>query len=146
MNTCAPLTLLTLLALAGPGRADDDAIKKEVAKLQGAWQLEAMEMDGEKRPPEVVAKGRLIITGDKFTLKEGDKVAVEGTFKVVAVKGKSRQTDLYDGGARTLLTIAEWLDDDTFRTCARPGERPTEYTSTKQNGQIVMVYKRVTAK
>jgi uncharacterized protein (TIGR03067 family) len=139
------LALPTLFLLAGSSRAaDDDAIKKEKEKLQGVWRIESMEIFGEKNDAKSLEKGRLTITGDKFVLTDGDKIDAEGTFKIVMVKGKMRHTDLMAADGKTSMqNIAEWIDADTFRTCMGSDDtRPTDFSSTKQNNQILMVFKR----
>jgi uncharacterized protein (TIGR03067 family) len=144
--TIRAITLAPILLLApiSPGRAaDDDAIKKEMEKLQGVWRVESMEVFGEKNDAKSLEKARLTIAGDKFVLKDGNKIESEGTFKIVMVKGKMRQTDLTGtDGKSTAYNIAEWIDDDTFRTCISGGTRPTDFSSTKQNSQILIVFKR----
>jgi uncharacterized protein (TIGR03067 family) len=138
------IAAFTMFILLVPARAaDDDAIQKELKKLEGTWQVISWERDGEKYSGKEGQK--MIIKGNEFTLLDGDNVS-EGTFKIIEVKGKSRKTDLTftKGGLKDEKTcnIAEWIDEDTFRTCVGgEKERPTEFTSKGNLG--IYVFKRV---
>lgn len=139
----SPVVMLALFATQSPARCDD-AIQKESAKVQGTWQLVSIEIGGVKEPNE--GNNQLIVKGDKFFLTDKGKTTGEGTFKIIEVAGKVRKTNLtftnggYLGGG---VTLAKWLDDDTFQTCFHMQKRPTEFTSTEQNGQVLMTFKRV---
>lgn len=142
---------LAILAPFTPARgADDDAIKKEMKKLEGTWQLVSLEFDGHKLSVE--KDERMVIAGDTFTIMTGDTVHGAGKFKVAEVKGKIRKTDLeWTKGEKEVRefnrNIAEWTDDDSFRTCtASGGKRPTEITAARGTSQAVLVFKRVTKK
>jgi uncharacterized protein (TIGR03067 family) len=139
------VAMLALFATHSPARADD-AIQKEMAKLQGSWQLVSIEMGGVKDPNKNNANSRLIVKGDKFFLTDEDKTTGEGTFKIIEVVGKVRKTNLTFANAGLLgggFTLAKWLDEDSFQTCFHAQKRPTGFTSTEQNGQILMTFRRV---
>ena len=45
---------------------------------------------------------------------------------------------------RHAASVAEWIDDDTFRTCVGDKERPTKFTTTGDGaGQMLLLFKRV---
>jgi hypothetical protein len=52
------VAMLALFATHSPARADDDAIQKEMAKLQGTWQLVSIEMGGVKDPNKIAVKAQ----------------------------------------------------------------------------------------
>ena len=141
------IAALTILSFLGAARAGD-AVQKEIKKLQGAWQLASMEESGKKRSAQEVEKYSILIKGDKVTALEGDKIVWQAGFKLVEVQGKSRKTDLSfndDSPLKGLTSrnIAEWIDDNSFRTCAGLEQRPTDYSSTEENKQLLFVFKRV---
>ncbi len=145
---CPKISLVAMLALfvSHSAARADDAIQKEIAKLQGTWQLVSIEVGGMKEPNKNVGNNRLVVKGEKFFLTDEDKMTGGGTFKIIEVVGKTRKTNLTftDGG---LLgggfTLARWLDDDTFQTCFHAQKRPTEFTASEQEGQVLMTFKRI---
>ena len=71
------------IAGAAPLAAADDtekqeAVKKELKKFEGTWTMVSAERNGAQAPEEAIKNIRVIIKGDKFTIKEGDRT-VEGT-------------------------------------------------------------------
>lgn len=125
--------------------AADEAIKKETQKIQGKWQVTAMEIDGTPKSDAEVAKMQMTIAGDRFTLT-GLNDDIKGLYTIVEVKGKTRKADLRQAPDKDpeLLTIAEWIDDDSFRTCLGSGERPTRFAWKGEGAGIALiVFKRI---
>jgi uncharacterized protein (TIGR03067 family) len=144
---CAKFSLLAILALGvshSPLRADE-AVEKEVARLQGSWQLVSIEVGGTKQPNVELAKNRLLIKGDKFFMMDKDTTTGGGAFKIIEVVGKTRKTNLTfnNGLVGGGFTIAKWHDDDTFQTCFHARKRPTEFNASEQSGQVLMTFKRI---
>lgn len=147
---CAKLTPVVMLMLfvgSSPARADN-AIQKEVARLQGTWQLVSIEVSGMKEPNKDVGKNQLVVKGEKFFFTDEGKTTGGGTFKIVEVAGKTRKNNLTftEGGfLGSGFTIARWLDDDyeTFQTCFHTQKRPTQFSASEQEGQALMTFKRV---
>ena len=143
------LALLITAAAALPILADppqDDAVKKELKKLEGSWATVSIEAAGQKVTDEDKIKTRKLSTkGDKYTLKVGDET-VQGTIeinptkkpKTIAVKPESGTNK-----GKTLLGIYE-LDGDSLKIClALPGkDRPAAFATAAENGQQLVVYKR----
>ena len=143
------LALLITAAAALPILADppqDDAVKKELKKLEGSWATVFIEAAGQKVTDEDKIKTRKLSTkGDKYTLKVGDET-VQGTIEINPTK-KPKTIDVKpDSGSnkgKTLLGIYE-LDGDSLKIClALPGkDRPTALVTAAENGQQLVVYKR----
>ena len=143
MKTPMFLAALVVFFVAANGRAED-AVKAELEKLQGVWQLVSAETDGKKAPEEQVKKIKVIIKGDKHTVRFGDEdLAKEIPFKIDPTK-KPKTTDdtLPDGGI--IRGIYE-LDGNTLRSCVAPAgkPRPTEFTGKAGSGQTLRVFQRV---
>jgi uncharacterized protein (TIGR03067 family) len=144
MKSSLPVSLIFFCAFFAT--ADDkDAVKKDLAKFQGTWTFESIEIEGEKVPPESLKGSKLIIKDDTFSVKEGD-VTYKGTFKIDPTK-KLKEIDVTftDGPEKgtTMLGIYE-IDDDTYRPCFKMmgKERPTEFTAKKGSGQGLEVLKK----
>jgi uncharacterized protein (TIGR03067 family) len=143
------LALLITAAAALPILADppqDDAVKKELKKLEGSWATVFIEAAGQKVTDEDKIKTRKLSTkGDKYTLKVGDET-VRGTIEINPTK-KPKTIDVKpDSGSnkgKTLLGIYE-LDGDNLKIClALPGkDRPTALVTAAEDRQQLVVYKR----
>jgi uncharacterized protein (TIGR03067 family) len=124
-------------------------VKKEMAKLQGAWRLVSFEAREVSLAEENLKDSRLIIKGNTFLCTDG-KQHFEGTYKIVEVMGKVRKTDATyrkaDGAltGKTVPQLAEWIDDDSFRTCLPSfmGElkRPAKFVTT--GDEAILIFRR----
>ena len=63
------LSLPAVLVFFGVALAQDDAVKKELAKMQGDWQLVRGEESGEAASKYVVEHFNCVIKGDQLTFK-----------------------------------------------------------------------------
>ena len=140
------LVVMAAGLLIGADAPNDDAVKKEVEKLQGAWATLSIEADGQKVTDEEKIKTRKLTTkGDKYTLKVGDET-VQGTIEINPAK-KPKTIDVKpDSGSnkgKTLLGIYQ-LEGDNLKIClAPPGkDRPAEFASNAGTGHQLVVYKR----
>jgi uncharacterized protein (TIGR03067 family) len=140
------LALFALFAIAFFISADDkDAVKKEMAKFQGTWTFESIEVEGEKVPADNLKGSKMIIKDDTFTVTAGDGTH-KGTFKIDPTK-KLKEIDVTftEGPEKgtTMLGIYE-IEDDTYRPCFKMTgkERPTEFTGKKGSGQGLEVLKK----
>src|SRR5438270_167955 len=68
--------------VVGADDKKDDAVKDELKKLEGNWQLVASEREGEKAPAEAAKMMKAVVKGDKVTIYQGDKVGGEATFTI----------------------------------------------------------------
>jgi uncharacterized protein (TIGR03067 family) len=127
------LVLCTLLLPAAVLCGQEEAIKKEKAKLAGAWVVESMEMMGKKVESSV--GDTFTFASDKVTLKTKVKEELE-TYKLDPSK-KPREIDFKS--KETILGIYE-LDGDTLKLCvSTSGKRPTAFDS---NQGILGILKR----
>ncbi len=68
--------------------AADVAAKKELERLQGTWATVSTEIDGQRRAEDKKTE-KVVIAGNKWTIKIDGEVAQEGTFKIVEVAGQT---------------------------------------------------------
>jgi uncharacterized protein (TIGR03067 family) len=140
------LVILGVCLSLGADAPKNDAVKKELKKVEGEWALVSGEEKGENVPEETLKNAMLTIVGDKHTLKiNGDTIA--GSHKVGPTK-KPKEIDVMETegpfSGQTLLGIYK-LEGDTFSTClALPGqERPKEFSTKSGTGSMLHVWKRV---
>jgi uncharacterized protein (TIGR03067 family) len=136
-----------VLALAGGtlwADTKEDAVKAELEKFQGTWQLASVETEGKAPPEDLIKSIRVVIAGSKHTVHVGDQVpAKDIPFTIDPAKKPKETTDKLPDGTE-IKGIYE-LDGDTLKSCvAPPGkDRPTEFKGT--GGNTVRVFKRVKA-
>ena len=123
-----PITL-DLKAAAGQD-AEEDA-----ETLQGSWQLVRSEQGALDDTWEV--KDQLVIfEKDAFTLKQGDKVLLKGTFKLDITRSpKTIDITITEGGPKGKTMLGIWeIDREGLRWCvAEPGakDRPTAFATNR---------------
>jgi uncharacterized protein (TIGR03067 family) len=126
--------------------ARDDDVKKEYKKTDGTWAVTTFTMDGNNTPEEEVKKFRLVLDGEKYTLKQEDNVVSKGTAKIDPSK-KPKTIDITptegDGQGTAMLGIYE-IDGDNYKVCYAAGgkDRPTKFGSEAGSGHILFVFKR----
>jgi uncharacterized protein (TIGR03067 family) len=111
----------------------------ELKKLQGTWKVRSMEGD-KVPPPDQLEKMRVVIAGDKITMKIGGRD--DHTIRVFVDPTKKPCTiDFGPGGDPDTTGIYE-LDKDTLRICLGKGsERPKELSGRKPE-QVLMILQR----
>jgi len=134
------------LLMAADTPKEDPAKKKEQEKLQGIWQAESFEADGNPLPEEAVKACKFTFKDEKYTFELAD-MKETGTIKLDS--GKDMATiDLKIGDGndkdKTQLGIYK-VDGDTLKFCfAQPGvtERPKEFSAPACSGRLYMTFKR----
>jgi uncharacterized protein (TIGR03067 family) len=145
-------TFLTTTALLFSAGVDDQAVKDEMAKLAGTWQMTACEQNGAKAPAEWVAKRRFILAADgRFSaLTDGDSEINAGQVVLHlsgTPSGLDFRTESGPFASHTVNCIYE-RNGDELKVCfaAFGTVRPTAFVSGPGSGQAVTVYKRTAAK
>ena len=158
------LILLTIAAtVAGNGwtaAGEDDlgvAVKKELKKLAGTWQLVAYEKDGVKGPqaepwmPKDLTQIKVIFKGARLTIEVAGKTMLEGWICIDPTR-KLKVIDFYSTKpeGKVEMGIYEWDGDDQLKVCfTDPGTeqtRPRVFSTTKGTGHVLTVAKRENAK
>lgn len=116
------------------------------ADLAGTWLPMEGKYGGEALPDEIIKSTKLVLTKDAYTVWFGmekvdaGKVTVDHskkpiTIDIVATEGGNK--------GKTIPAIIE-LAGDTLKVCynLEGKDRPKDFTSTKENKQLVMIYKR----
>jgi uncharacterized protein (TIGR03067 family) len=136
------LTLVAAGLLLVAADAKEDAAKKDRGRMQGTWKVESATKGGKKAPAEKTQAMRLVIEGDKITVKEGghDETA---TFTLLPDQ-KPPAIDIKPsrGGEKTVRGIYR-IEGDTITMCwSHAGDRPKEFASKEGSDFILLVLKR----
>jgi uncharacterized protein (TIGR03067 family) len=140
---CAAAALLPAVAQEkGPPAPD------EVKLLQGTWNFVSGEKDGIKEPRRKRGEELQTITfqGDKFEVKQGDKVLQAGTRKLdPSANPKTIDLQVAEGeGKSTVWRGIYELKGDTLQTCFDPQgkKRPAAFQTTEGSGYVLAVMQR----
>jgi uncharacterized protein (TIGR03067 family) len=142
-------TLFVLIAAVLLIAADDkkdEAIKKDLEKLQGDWSMASSERNGQKLPDEAAKEYTRTIKDGHVTVFASGKAVVEATIKIDPTKKPKTMDVTYTSGDykdKTMLGIYEF-DGDTCKVCFAPidKERPTEFAAKEGTDHVVTVWKR----
>jgi len=141
------LIALAAIVILPASAEEEDAVKKDMAQLQGEWSMVSGSADGQAMPEEMVKQMKRICKGDEATATMAGQVYIKAKIGIDPSKNPKtidyQMTDGFTKG-KTQLGIYE-VNGDTFRSCfAKPGaERPTDFTSTPGDGRTVSVWKRI---
>ncbi|HVS36786.1 MAG TPA: TIGR03067 domain-containing protein [Gemmataceae bacterium] len=136
MNACFLSAAVLGLALAAAD-APDDATKKDLEKMQGAWTMQSARHGGNDLPADKIAGMRLVFDGSKYKLTKDGDVVDEGTFTLMAgkkidIRSTKYETNKFNGIYQ--------FDGDTFKEAVAPtsADRPTELES-KQGSDVMLI-------
>lgn len=135
-----------VLVAAGVSFAADD--KADAAKaINGTWTVESHLMGGEPLPPEKRKAMTVTFEGEKFSIKDGDKVVRAGTLKLdTAPKVHTVDITHTEGeGKGTAMPGIFAVDGDAMRVCFDTAgkARPDKFASPANSTMALMVLKRV---
>ena len=144
------MRLVVVVAVGLLVAADEtkDENKKDIERFQGTWVFQSVDVEGQPAPIEALKGSKLIIDGNKFTMKEGEEVS-HGTYTIDATKKPKTMDAVFTDGpekGKTILGIYE-LEGDTYKACFNVQgkdrkERPSKFESKKGSGFVVEVLKR----
>jgi len=149
------LSFALLLAAAGlviAGDAPKDAVKNELQKLKGTWQITSFVVNGQKpvTDEQLETVVTTIAADGKFKVEANGSTVVEATIKIDPTKKPKAIDFTFTEGqlqGKKALGIYE-LTDDSLKYCrAAPDKpRPTEFSSKDGSEQTLVVYKREKSK
>ncbi len=147
MKTHALLVAAAASLMAGAGlltAGGDDAVQKDRKQMAGTWQVISYEKDGNKAPPDQLAKTTFSADG-KFVVEHEGKTVAAGTTVIDPSKTPKHSDAVFKVGDVTSKTKGIYeVDGDNMKICyALPGkDRPTEFSAKAGSGQVLIVYKR----
>ncbi len=135
-----------LLQQGGVRGADDEAVKKELAKLQGEWKMVSGVADGFAMPESMVGSCKRVCKGDEVTTTIGQQVVMKAKITIDPARSpKTIDYQVIDGPTKGKKHLGIYsLDGDTFKSCfaAPDAPRPKEFASKEGDQLTYSVFKR----
>lgn len=123
----------------------DEALRKDLAALQGTWQPVSVTVNGEALDKERLKDDSMVIRKNTFVLRSGAG-STGGTFLIDPTKNpKTIDTETLIGEAKGAKSVGIYqLEGDTLRVCytTAPNPRPTDFSAGKDSKRALVVYKR----
>ena len=148
MRTIRIAFLIGLAAVAiSPAWAEEnEAVKKDLAQLQGEWSMVSGSADGQPMPDEIRQQMKRVCKGDEATVTMAGQVYLKANITIDPSKQPKTIDYQMTAGftkGQTQLGIYE-VEGDTFKACfGKPGaERPADFTSKPGDGRTLSVWKR----
>ena len=120
------------------------APKTDLDRLQGTWNLVSAMQDGKALPEDKVKQTTIVFKGDTFRFPGSAEYATSkaGTIKLDETK-TPKEMDAISTEKEVMLGIYR-VEENGYKVCFAPAgkPRPTEFTSTPGNGQILQVWQR----
>jgi uncharacterized protein (TIGR03067 family) len=118
--------------------------KTDLDRLQGTWYLVSAMQDGNALPEDKVKQTTIVFKGDTFRFPGSAEYATSkaGTIKLDETK-TPKEMDAISTEKEVMFGIYA-LEENGYKVCFAPAgkPRPTEFTSTPGNGQILQVWER----
>jgi uncharacterized protein (TIGR03067 family) len=133
MNKIHKLLLIALatFTISLVRAADEEAIKKDLAQLQGEWTMLSGSADGQPMPEEMRKQMKRVCKGDEITVTIGDRVFLKAKLTLdPSKKPKTIDYEMTEGYTKGKKQLGLYeISGDTFKACFNaPGaERPTEF-------------------
>ena len=144
--SCSLTALIVSSLVAGPqgtGKGADGA----KAALQGAWQAQSLEAEGNPAPDEAVKRMMFTFRGDKLLLRgnfRNDREE-EATYSVDTGKSPKQLDFTVPGAPQPVLAIYD-VNGDELKVCLRHASskegRPTEFASKPDSKLVLIVLKK----
>jgi uncharacterized protein (TIGR03067 family) len=125
------LLSFAILSISLVKAADEQAIKKDLAQLQGEWTMVSGSADGQPMPEEIRKQMKRVCKGDEITVTMGERVFLKAKITIDPTqKPKTIDYDMTEGFSKGKKQLGIYeLHGDTFKACFNsPGaERPAEF-------------------
>jgi uncharacterized protein (TIGR03067 family) len=144
-RTTLLLFAATSLALTA-GSARPDPVPDDAARLQGSWQIVAVEIDGKSLAMDKLRGARLNIQGKRYSFQL-DKMRLEITHQLHPSRTpKAIDLKVVDGPEKNKVYHGIYtIDKDLYQICRTTTagkDRPREFATRPNSGLMIVVWKR----
>ncbi len=142
----AVLIGLAIVVTSAAWAEDDEAIKKDLAQLQGEWAMVSGSTDGTAMPDAMRETARRVCKDDETTVTVGPQLIMKAKFTIdPSQKPKTIDYQMIDGPTKGKKQLGIYeVTGDTAKFCfGSPGaERPPDFTSKPGDGRTLSEWKR----
>ena len=140
------LIWLATVTISSTAAADNEAVKNDMAQLQGEWSMMSGIADGQPMPEEMLKHMKRICKGDETTVTTAGQIFLKAKVTIdPSKKPKTIDYQMTEGPTKGKKQLGIYeVDGDTLKSCfAKPdAERPTDFTSKPGEGRTLSVWKR----
>jgi uncharacterized protein (TIGR03067 family) len=148
MKTIRIAFLIGVMALmVSPAWAEEnEAVKKDLAQLQGEWSMVSGSADGQPMPAQMLTQMKRICKGDEITTTMAGQVFFKAKIAIdPSKKPKTIDYEMTEGFTKGQKQLGIYeLDGDTLKSCfgGAGAARPTDFTSKPGDGRTLSMWKR----
>lgn len=148
MKTLPTAFLIGLAAVATSTAwaQDNEAVKKDMARLQGEWSMVSGTADGTVMPDAMRETAKRVCKGDETTVTLGTQLLMKAKFTIdPSKKPKTIDYQMIDGPTKGKQQLGIYeVTGDTVKFCfASPGaERPADFSSKPGDRRTLSEWKR----
>src|SRR5258708_4677356 len=146
MRTMLVGLAVCLLCAAGSRGADGDAVKKDMAALEGEWSMVSGERDGGAVPDDLLKSAKRVTKAGETTVSFGDQVFMKAKYTVDPSKTpKAIDYEVSEGPNKGKKVLGIYkVDGDTATFCfAQPDkERPTKFETKEGSGLTLSTWQK----
>jgi erythromycin esterase len=128
-----------------PNRADDEAVKTDLKRLQGEWVMAANESNGKKLPAARLKRFHRLVKDDAYTLTIADETGTTTIRGRFALKPQARppEIDVEPENGEIMHGIYK-VEGEQFTICITPPgvPRPTKFAAGDGTRATITVWKR----
>src|SRR5688572_15263818 len=121
MKTIRNVILIGLIATAisFAGEQENEAIKKDLAQLQGEWSMVSGTADGYPIPEQMLPNSRRVCKGDELTSTVGGQLVMKAKITIdPSKKPKTIDYQVIDGPTKGKKHLGIYeVDGDTMKSC-----------------------------
>jgi uncharacterized protein (TIGR03067 family) len=139
---CVPLVCLALMQPAG-----EEKVKKDLERMQGTWEMHALEINGKEVPAKQFDGTLLIVKGSEYKTKVKGKEIAGFQLKLDPSKNP-KELDMIqkqpDGTEKVIKGIYTF-ENNHFKMCRgldASQERPTQFATWPDTGYFVVTWKK----
>jgi uncharacterized protein (TIGR03067 family) len=137
---------IAAVTVSSAGAQENEAVKKDLARLQGEWSMVSGSADGQPMPDLLLKQMKRVCKGDEATVTMAGQIYIKAKVTIdPSKKPKTIDYQMTDGftKGKKQLGIYEVVGE-SFKSCfGKPGaERPADFTSQRGDGRTLSVWKR----
>ena len=136
---------IAAVTVSSAGAQENEAVKKDLAQLQGEWPMVSGSADGQPMPDLLLKQMKRVCKGDEAAATMAGQIYIKAKVTIdPSKKPKTIDYQMTDGftKGKKQLGIYE-VDGESFKSCfGKPGaERPADFTSKPGDGRTLSVWK-----